>query len=298
MFGFLILDKPPILSSRTAIDHLVRLVKPTKVGHAGTLDPLATGVLVTTLGPATRLTSYVQSMPKTYRATFQLGLESSTEDITGDVSSLPHSPRVSESDLVAVLPQFMGTILQRPPQFSALRVNGRRAYKLARHGGDFELPARPIEIYELHLVRFEYPEFDLEIRCGSGTYVRSLGRDIGRAVGSAAVMTSLRRTSIGTFLLDRAVEPTTLRNTDIAQHLIAPREVVRDLHSVKLDQRQCDGLLDGVPVDLNVPAGVAQVAAVDTRERLIAILKLKDFGLFAPTINFAHYWRKCDIQRD
>src|SRR5262245_35406014 len=199
MFGLLNIDKPAGLTSRDVVSRVQRLVRPQKVGHAGTLDPLATGVLVVAVGPATRLVEYVQRMPKTYQGTFLLGRTSDTEDVEGEVVELDSPPVPTRAEIDAALPRFIGTIEQRPPAYSALKVAGRRAHKLARRGEAVELAPRPVEIHAIELLRYEYPEMELRIDCGSGTYVRSLGRDVAEAVDTGAVMAALRRLAIGPF---------------------------------------------------------------------------------------------------
>src|SRR6478609_12096076 len=206
MFGLLNVDKPAGITSRDVVNRVQRLVRPHKVGHAGTLDPLATGVLVIAIGPATRLIEYVQRMPKSYQGTFLLGRTSDTEDVEGNVVELPHTPVPSRDDILAAIPRFLGTIEQRPPAFSALKVAGQAAYKLARRGEAVELAARPVEIISIDLVRYEYPELELRVRCGSGTYIRSLGRDLAEALGSAAVMSQLRRIAIGPFQVEESLQ--------------------------------------------------------------------------------------------
>src|SRR5436190_8799230 len=199
MFGLLNVDKPSGLTSRDVVNRVQRLVKPHKVGHAGTLDPLASGVLVVCVGPATRLIEYVQRMPKRYLATFLLGRRSETEDIEGAVTELTDTPVPTVEQAHGALPNFVGRIQQLPPAFSALKVDGQRAYALARKGETPDLQPRPIEVYSVELVEYSYPQLVLDIRCGSGTYVRSLGRDIARALGTEAVMSALVRTEIGPF---------------------------------------------------------------------------------------------------
>ena len=185
-FGILNVDKPTGITSRDAVNRVERLFGKVKCGHAGTLDPLATGVLVICVGPATRLIQYVQRLPKQYRAVFQLGRESVTDDVEGEVELVAGAPEPTRAEIEAALPQFLGDILQRPPAHSAIKVDGQRAYDLARRGEEFELPARTISIYRLEVLRYEYPELELAIECGSGTYVRSLGRDLAAALGTAA----------------------------------------------------------------------------------------------------------------
>ncbi|NOY30442.1 MAG: tRNA pseudouridine(55) synthase TruB, partial [Planctomycetes bacterium] len=186
MFGILNLNKPIGWTSRDAVNRVQRLVRPAKAGHAGTLDPLATGVLVVCIGPATRLISYVQAMPKVYQATFLLGRTSDSDDIETEVRELASPPQPSREEIESKLPDFLGEIQQRPPAYSALKVNGQRAYKLAREGLAVQLEPRPVEIYELRVTGYNYPELKINLRCGSGTYVRSLGRDLAEALGTGA----------------------------------------------------------------------------------------------------------------
>jgi tRNA pseudouridine55 synthase len=222
VFGFLNIDKPQWVTSRDAVDRVKWAVRPHKVGHAGTLDPLATGVLVVCVGQATRLAEQVQRHPKAYDATFLLGRVSDTEDTEGEVMELLDAPLVDRLQLAAVLPQFIGRIPQVPPAYSAVKVDGRRAYKLARRGQAVQLEARPVDIHQLEIVEFEYPRVRLRIVCGSGTYIRSLGRDLARAVGTEAVMTSLRRDWIGPFHVESALPMDAIHRDTIAQHLQSP----------------------------------------------------------------------------
>ena len=227
--GLLNLDKPAGITSRDAVDLVQRLARPAKVGHAGTLDPLATGVLVICVGAATRLIEYVQRMPKRYVGTFLLGRSSATEDIDGAVTLLPDPPIPAADQIEAAAKKFVGRLLQRPPAFSALKVAGQRAYDLARRGEAVDLKPRPIEVYSLKVARYEYPELVLEIECGGGTYVRSLGRDLAESLGTAAVMSALVRTAIGPWTLDTAVDPRTLTAANWQSHLDPLRKALAAL---------------------------------------------------------------------
>ena len=221
-FGILNVDKPAGLTSRDVVNRIEGLVRNVKCGHAGTLDPLATGVLVVCVGPATRLIQYVQRLPKQYRAVFQLGRKSVTDDVEGDVELVAGAPEPTRVQIEAALPQFLGDVEQRPPAHSAIKVDGQRSYERARRGEEFELPARTITIHRLEILRYEYPELELAIECGSGTYVRSLGRDLAAALGTAAVMSALVRTAIGDFRLEDAVALDALTNSTLAEHLQPP----------------------------------------------------------------------------
>lgn len=184
MIGLLNFNKPTGVTSRDAVDRVQRRVpRKTKVGHAGTLDPLAEGVLLICVGRATRLIPYIHLLSKSYHATFQLGCESVTEDTEGELIARPADPQPTLEQIQSVLPSFLGEIMQRPPKFSALKVDGTRAYKLARGGNEVELAPRPIQVNALSVIRYEYPDLVLDIDCGTGTYVRSLGRDIAESLG-------------------------------------------------------------------------------------------------------------------
>jgi tRNA pseudouridine55 synthase len=203
--GLLNVDKPSGWTSRKVVDRVQRLVRPAKVGHAGTLDPMATGVLVICIGSATRLTQYIHQQPKSYRARFRFGVASDTDDVTGNLVDVAGAAPVSRQQLEDVLPEFLGPIEQVPPRYSAVHVKGQRSHALARKGIAMDIPARIVTVHELRLAAFEPPEFELDIECGSGTYIRSLGRDLGMRLNSSAVMCRLVRTAVGPFRLESAV---------------------------------------------------------------------------------------------
>jgi tRNA pseudouridine55 synthase len=219
-FGLLNIHKPAGLTSRRVVDRVAKLVRPQKAGHAGTLDPLATGVLIVCVGKATRLIEFVQEQPKTYEAKFVLGCQSDTDDITGTVSDVAVPSEITRAQIEEALPAFCGQIQQVPPSFSAVHVGGRRAYEMARRGEEVAIDARAVAVYRLQLTRFEYPEIDLVIECGSGTYVRSIGRDLGQALGCGAVMSALVRTRIGPFRIEDAVTLEGLNRDTVDQYLL------------------------------------------------------------------------------
>ncbi len=170
-FGLLNINKPTGRTSRWVVDQVQRLVRPAKAGHAGTLDPLASGVLIVCIGKATRLIDYVQEMLKHYRAVFLLGRNSPTEDIEGIVTELIEPPVPSLAEIESAAVNFVGETQQRPPAFSALKVDGQRAYKLARRGQTVELQPRPITVHSLQVIDYAYPALTLDIQCSGGTYV-------------------------------------------------------------------------------------------------------------------------------
>ncbi len=300
MFGFLVINKPKGISSRAALNGVSRQLgkdsrgKRIRIGHAGTLDPMATGVLVSCIGPATRLVSYVQNMPKKYIADFRLGFISDTEDVEGELIPVADPPAISRAEMQAVLPSFLGTISQLPPKFSALKINGKRAYQLAREGKDVKLAARPVEIIELRLASFSYPDFRLEIACGSGTYVRSLGRDIGVALGTGAVMTDLHRSSIGIFDESLALESAEPSYEQCVKQMIPPLQGVAQLPTATLNPAEISGLNNGTPVSLPSRTEIKEIAAIDEQNRLLAILRPKKQSLFTPALNFVPYWNSAD----
>ncbi|MEX0977222.1 MAG: tRNA pseudouridine(55) synthase TruB [Pirellulales bacterium] len=272
MFGLLNLNKPTGVTSRRVVDQVQRLVRPAKVGHAGTLDPLACGVLVVGIGQATRLVEYVQEMPKQYRATFLLGKSSTTEDTDGQITELAGAVAPPYERLKQIADELIGDIQQRPPAFSALKVAGRRAYDLARAGQHVELAARTVQIHSLQIVRYDYPELCLDVTCGSGTYVRSLGRDLAERTGTAAVMSALERRAIGHFTLVDAVDPDGLARDNLADHLLSPTLAVRGLMDqwvVSEDQRK--RIAHGLPIEGPRVEG-DRCAALDAGGRLVAIL--------------------------
>lgn len=282
--GVVNLHKPSGMSSRQAVDCVKRRVRPAKTGHAGTLDPLASGVLVVCVGAATRLIEYVQDMPKRYTGTFLLGRESETEDIEGEVRLLDDPPRPTELELRTATARFIGRIEQRPPAFSALKVAGRRAYDLARAGQQVDLAPRPVTVYRLEIVRYDYPELVLDIECGSGTYIRSLGRDLAQTLGTAAVMSDLVRTAIGVFDIAQAWLPESLGQDNLSEWLESPLKAVSALETLTLDSSQFERIRHGLPIRSSLARVRGEVAAVNQQGTLIAILAV-DEGTLRPARN-------------
>lgn len=284
-FGLLNLNKPSGVTSRRVVDGVQRLVRPAKVGHAGTLDPLACGVLVVGVGSATRLVEYVQQMPKHYRATFLLGRSSTTEDVEGELTYLPDAVPPARAQLDRLVVELTGQIEQRPPSFSALKVSGRRAYDLARAGQQVELAPRTVTVYRLAIVRYEYPELCLDIECSGGTYVRSLGRDLAERAGTAAVMAALERTAIGRFTIAEAIDPDVLAADNLAHYLLPPILAVRgQLREVVISPAEQQRIAGGQPIVSRTDVA-DQYAALDAAGRLVAILTRRQ-GQLWPIKNF------------
>lgn len=289
MFGILNIDKPAEITSREVVNKVCKLLpKKTRVGHCGTLDPLATGVLLVCVGPATRLIQFGQSAAKHYVGTFRLGLSSDTEDITGVVEEIP-APAITSEQLADALIGFVGSIDQQPPAFSALRIGGKRAYDFARAGKEVKLESRRIEVFSIDLLDFNFPNFTLDIRCGSGTYVRSLGRDIAQSLGTHAVMTALTRAAIGTFKQSTAVKLSDLDSATLENQLLAPQAIIDDMPQTVLVGDEFEKLQDGNWIRRDMPDDVEDLAAFDQAGRLVVVLKRDSGRLFVPKINFARY---------
>ena len=222
--GWLILDKPQGLTSNQALGRLKRLFHPKKVGHAGTLDPLATGVLPIAFGEATKTVAHVVDCEKTYDFTIRWGVETDTDDAEGKPVKTSDA-RPSREAIEAALPGFIGDIMQTPPCYSAIKVDGERAYDLARDGETVELEPRMVSIYELEIVEAPSPDLTrLICDCGKGTYVRSIARDLGRALGCFGHIAALRRTSVGAFAEENAISLETLEglsNSDGGQDALS-----------------------------------------------------------------------------
>lgn len=284
--GILNVAKPAGITSRRVVDRVARLIRPARCGHAGTLDPLATGVLVVCIGQATRLIEYVQRMPKLYDGTFLLGRTSDTEDVSGTVVELHDPPTPTLAEIESAAAALVGTILQRPPAYSALKVEGRRAYDLARAGQAVELEPRPVDVYGIDVVWYDYPELQLRVCCGSGTYIRSLGRDVAESLGTGAVMSALSRTAIGPFTLADACDVETLTLDELSAKLHPLARAVESLTSIQVTDPERQTLLHGKVLPRPDAPAVAELAAYDAEGKLVALLKPVEPGLWRPTHNF------------
>lgn len=281
--GILNIYKPQGLTSRDVVNQIQGLVRPLKVGHAGTLDPLATGVLVVCVGPATRLIEYIQRMPKEYVGTFLLGRTSPTEDTDGPVTELENPTIPSREAVETAARRMLGPIFQRPPAYSALKVEGRRAYELARQGQPVELKPRPVTIYRLDVLSYNYPELVLRIRCSSGTYARAVGRDLAAALGTSAVMSALERTAIGPFRSKYALRPEQLRPDTWDLHLLPCTWAVEGLPTIRLRPAEVQRVRQGQTIYRILRRNTAkEFAAIDRKGQLVAILVPRGPGRLGP----------------
>lgn len=282
VFGLLNIHKPAGWTSRDVVNRVQGMVRPAKAGHAGTLDPMATGVLVVCIGRATRLVPLIQEQRKVYRATFLLGRTSESHDLETPLERMPEASIVTPDDVLRLLPEFLGRIEQTPPLHSAVKVRGQRAYKLARRGKTAELAPREIEIHRLDLLEFASDRIRLEVECGSGTYIRSLARDLGARLGCGAVMSELIRTRIGDFDLDEAVDVARLERDSLTSQLIPAARAVSHLPQMRIDAAEAGALAYGRP--LAFPSARPEgdlVAVVDSRGELLALGSCRD-GMLQP----------------
>jgi tRNA pseudouridine55 synthase len=282
MHGLLNLHKPAGVTSRDVVNQIQRLVTPAKVGHAGTLDPIATGVLVVCIGAATRLTEYVQRLPKSYLATFLLGRVSDTDDVEGSITEIADPPRPTLDEITAALPRFIGNIQQRPPAYSAIKVQGRRAYELARHGEMPSLAERPVVVHSLRIAGYKYPDLALAIECGSGTYVRSLGRDLAESLGTGAVMNRLVRTAIGSFGIETAVDPNSLDAKSLLDILLPIESALQSLPAIQLTEEEVFRVRRGQFVSRLGHGFANHIAAFDSNRQLVAVLRPHDADQLRP----------------
>ncbi|OIR42499.1 tRNA pseudouridine(55) synthase TruB [Corynebacterium sp. NML140438] len=208
--GIVVVDKPQGLTSHDVVARLRRAFGTRKVGHAGTLDPMATGVLVVGIERGTKLLARLVAETKTYEATIRLGAATTTDDAEGDIVSTAPTSAVTDANISDAVDAFQGEIMQRPSSVSAIKIDGKRAHQLVREGHDVELPARPVTIHEYDILGItrvdEWIDIDVRVHCSSGTYIRALARDLGEALQTGGHLTALRRTTVGPFNLDHAME--------------------------------------------------------------------------------------------
>lgn len=255
--GFLNIDKPPGLTSHDVVAQVRRLVHQKRVGHAGTLDPAATGVLIVALGAATRLIEYVQeATTKRYLATIHLGISTDTDDAEGAAIETRDVPPLDQAAIEQALAAFRGPIMQVPPMYAALHHNGQRLHELARAGITVERAARPVQIDLLELIAWEPPLISVDVICSKGTYIRSLARDLGAALGCGAHLQSLRRTAVGAFTIEHAVplDRLMIEGDAFSRALMPPDLAVDSWPAITVDEQTARQIRNGLPI---APAGVS-----------------------------------------
>lgn len=218
--GLLLLNKPAGPTSHDMVERVRAISGIRQIGHAGTLDPFAQGLLILLVGEATKRAESFLGLPKSYDALLRLGMESDTHDIAGTLQTVAVQQSPARDTIAAALKQFRGTFLQTPPQFSAIKTKGKKAYEEARKGKIIILPPREITVYKLEIIHYQYPLLALTLHVSSGTYVRAIARDLGKALGIGAVAASLTRTRIGNFLLKNADGPEEMTKANWQQRLL------------------------------------------------------------------------------
>jgi tRNA pseudouridine55 synthase len=291
MDGSLIIDKPANISSHEAVLRVRRTIGISRVGHAGTLDPFATGVLVVCIGRATRLVQFLIGLDKEYLATIRLGFATDTQDLTGkQITPLSSSNELTSCKIREVLQEFIGPQLQKPPMFSAKQVAGQRLYRVARQGGEIERAPVPITIYAIELVESDNcaikanedgtRDFVVRLRCSSGTYVRTLAHDIGRRLGVGAHLAALRRTAVGCFSINQALTLSQVeslaKEESLESKLISPTETLAHLRVIWLDQRRSAKVANGMAIKLSLSESESlvqgqQVRLCNDRGELMAV---------------------------
>ncbi|MBD2655097.1 tRNA pseudouridine(55) synthase TruB [Synechocystis sp. FACHB-383] len=286
MFGFLNLHKPLQLTSHDCVAKVRRLLRQKRVGHGGTLDPLAEGVLPMAVGPATRLLPYLTG-EKQYQAIIRFGVRTDSDDLAGEVLESKNVSNLTLADVEQLLPAFLGEIEQIPPQYSAIQINGKRLYELARAGITQAVPSRRVTIDDLRVLGWrsgEQPELDLQITCGEGTYIRALARDLGDRLGTGATLAGLVRQRSGGMALENSVGLTALEKIAEAGEsipLIPPEEALSHLPTVRLNSELEKRWFHGQRLLLpDLPVGVALITSdLDPVKCLgVAVVTPEDHG--------------------
>lgn len=275
--GVLVVDKPAGITSFGVVAAVRRRLRVRRVGHTGTLDPMATGVLPLCLGEATKLAPFLTATDKRYRATIRLGVATDTLDADGQIVRVDPPERVAavgRAEIEQALARFRGRVRQRPPAFSAIKVEGRRLHERARAGERVEAPEREVTIHELTLVEAAPAEITIEVACSKGTYVRSLAADIGAALGLGAHVTALRRLSAGRFTLEDAIplDDVPADADAVRARLRSPAEALAHLPAIRLEGRALDDVRHGRRRPFpEAPVGLCR--ALDGEGRLVAVLE-------------------------
>ena len=271
MNGIVIIDKPEGWTSQDVVSKLRGVLRTKRIGHGGTLDPMATGVLPVFVGRATRAVEFFEHAEKTYEAVLRLGITTDTEDITGNV--LTQSPvEITREQLENVLTSFRGEILQIPPMYSAIKINGQKLCDLARKGKEVERKPRAVTIHALELLDFTDASARLRVHCSKGTYIRTLCKDIGQALGCGGCMESLRRVSAGAYTIDEAVALKTLVESEDPEHYLRPVDTMFTQYApVTLTEKQTLRCRNGNAFSVDLPDGTYR--AYSQQEEFLMLAK-------------------------
>jgi tRNA pseudouridine55 synthase len=276
--GALVVDKPVGMTSHDVVQAIRNGTGLRRAGHTGTLDPRASGVLVILVGPAVRLSEYVSASDKRYQAIIRLGGSTDTYDAEGLVTPTKDPVNVTEAQFETALQTFVGEIEQTPPPYSAVKVQGRKAYEMAREGEEVELAPRKITVHHLEVLEWAPPEVVIDVHCSSGTYVRSLANDLGVMLGCGAYLVGLRRTKSGRFSLRDSVPLRKLQEAFTAgnwyQYLIPAAEALGDWPAVELSPDEVEGVRHGHRVKVDGEPEVTKVRGVSTQGELVALMEI------------------------
>jgi len=283
--GWLNIDKPEGMTSNQVIGRVRRALNAQKLGHAGTLDPLATGVLPIALGEATKTISFAQDRDKIYSFTIQWGEARNTDDREGEVTQTSDK-RPTPAEITALIPRFIGDIEQTPPQFSAIKINGERAYDLARSGEEVEMKSRIVSVYDLRLTGTTPDTASLELHCGKGTYVRAIARDMGQILGCFGHVSALRRLAVGQFTVETAIPLDTFekmaQSSDPDRLLLPIETVLDDIPALALTDDEISRIKQGQTLKLlsRQDIGRLEIAGIDeTTDLILAIGDNKPLAL-------------------
>jgi tRNA pseudouridine55 synthase len=272
--GILIIDKPAGVTSHDVVQRVRRATKIRQVGHTGTLDPMATGVLVVCVGQATRLSEYLLGHDKTYRATIRLGVETTTYDADGEVTAT-REVKVDRAEVERALTQFVGQLQQVPPMYSAIKRDGQKLYDLARQGVEIERAARSVIVHAIELRGYQAPDATLDVHCSAGTYIRSIAHDLGAALGTGGHLIDLRRTAAGPFTIAQAVPldsfETAAREGRWETWLHASDEALSDWPVAVIAESDRLRALNGAPI-FSIQLAGTRCRAHDEHGNLIALL--------------------------
>jgi len=276
--GALVVDKPVGMTSHDVVQAIRNGTGLRRAGHTGTLDPRASGVLVILVGPAVRLSEYVSASDKRYQAIVRLGGSTDTFDAEGKVTLTKNPVEVTEEQFEKALQTFVGEIEQTPPPYSAVKVQGRKAYEMARNGEEVDLAPRKITVHHLEALEWTPPEAVIDVHCSSGTYVRSLANDLGVLLGCGAYLVGLRRTKSGRFSLRDSVPLRKLQESFTAgnwyQYLIPAAEALGDWPAVELNPDEVEGIRHGHRVKVMGTPAETKVRGVSTQGELVALMEL------------------------
>jgi len=286
--GVLLLDKPVGETSNRALQRVKTLFRAQKAGHTGSLDPLAEGLLPVCFGAATKISAYLLDADKRYRVRVRLGVTTTTGDAEGEVLETRSTEGVDETGLLGALERFRGDIEQVPPMYSALKHQGERLYKLAREGVEVERKPRRVTIHDLRLLSLSLPEFEMEVHCSKGTYVRTLAEDIGEALGCGGHVAGLRRTAVGPFDEEGMVDMATLERAAeegfeaLDRFLLPVDSAIRDWPAVRLSPDSAFYLKQGQPVLVPNAPTQGRVRLYDPDARFLGVGEILDDGRVAP----------------